>query len=153
MQNIEYLHSEITDLIIKCFYKVYNKMGYGFLEKVYQNSLLIELRNAGLFCEPQKQIKVLYQNQIVGEYFADIVVNDCVIVELKAAETLVEEREFQLINYLKATEVEVGLLLNFGKKPEVKRKIFTNERLKQRASAKSASSVFQQKKENEIHHP
>ncbi len=106
-------------------------MGYGFLEKVYQNSLLIELRNTGLFCEPQKQIKVFYRNQIVGEYFADIVVNECVIVELKAAETLVEEHEFQLINYLKATEVEVGLLLNFGKKPEVKRKIFTNDRLKQ----------------------
>lgn len=131
MQNIKYLHSEITELIIQCFYKVYNEMGNGFLEKVYQNSLLIELRNAGLIFEPQKQIKVFYQNQIVGEYFADIVVNECVNVELKAAETLIEEHEFQLINYLKATEVEVGLLINFGKKPEVKRKIFTNDRLKQ----------------------
>ncbi len=131
MQNTNYLHSEITELIIKCYYKVYNELGFGFLEKVYQNSLLIELRNAGLFCEAQKQIKVFYQNIIVGEYFADIIVNNSVIVELKAAEVLVEENEYQLINYLKATEIEVGLLLNFGKKPEIRRKIFTNDRLKQ----------------------
>jgi len=121
MQNTKYLHSEITELIIKCFYAVYNELGFGFLEKVYQNSLLIELRNAGLYCEPQKPIKVFYQEIVVGEYFADIVVNNCVIVELKAAEALVEEHEFQLINYLKATEIEIGLLLNFGKKPEVQR--------------------------------
>jgi len=131
MQNTNYLHSEITALIIKCFYKVYNELGFGFLEKVYQNSLLIELRNAGLYCEPQQPIKVFYQEIVVGEYFADIVVNNCVIVELKAAEALVEEHEFQLINYLKATEIKIGLLLNFGKKPEVQRKIFTNDRLKQ----------------------
>ena len=131
MQNTKYLLSEITELIIKCFYAVYNELGFGFLEKVYQNSLLIELRNAGLYCEPQKPIKVFYQEIVVGEYFADIVVNNCVIVELKAAEALVEEHEFQLINYLKATEIEIGLLLNFGKKPEVRRKIYTNDRLKQ----------------------
>jgi GxxExxY protein len=130
MQDSNYLHSEITELIIKCFYKVYNELGFGFLEKVYQNSLLIKLRNAGLYCESQKPIKVFYQKTVVGEYFADIVVNNSVIVELKAAEGLVEEHEFQLINYLKATEIEVGLLLNFGKKPEIRRKIFTNDRLK-----------------------
>jgi GxxExxY protein len=129
MQNTKYLHSEITELIIKCFYSVYNELGFGFLEKVYQNSLLIELRNAGLYCEPQKPIKVFYKETVVGEYFADIVVNNSVIVELKAAEGLVEEHEFQLINYLKATEIEIGLLLNFGKKPEIRRKIFTNDRL------------------------
>lgn len=131
MQNSGYIHSDITELIIKCFYRVYNELGFGFLEKVYQNSLLIELRNEDLFCESQKQIKVIYKNTVVGEYFADIVVNESVIVELKAAEGLVEEHEFQLINYLKSTEIEVGLLLNFGKKPEVRRKIFTNDRLKQ----------------------
>lgn len=92
---------------------------------------MLELRNAGLYCEAQKQIKVSYRNEIVGEYYADIIVNDCVIVELKAAEGLVEEHEFQLINYLKATDIEVGLLLNFGKKPEIRRKIFTNDRIKQ----------------------
>ncbi len=130
MQDSHYLHSEITELIIKCFYKVYSNLGFGFLEKVYQNSLLIELSNAGLNCESQKPIKVFYQKTVVGEYFADIVVNNSLIVELKAAEGLVEEHEFQLINYLKATEIEVGLLLNFGKKPEIRRKIYTNDRLK-----------------------
>ena len=127
MQNTDYKYSKITDLIIKCFYKVYNELGYGFLEKVYQNALFLELRNAGLFCESQKQIKVFYQETKVGEYYADIIVNECVIIELKAAERLVEEHEFQLINYLKATEIEIGLLLNFGKKPEIKRKIFSNK--------------------------
>lgn len=131
MQNIKYLHSEITELIIKCFYTVYNELGFGFLQKVYLNSLLIELRKAGLYCEAQKPIKVFYQEIIVGEYFADIIVNNIIIVELKAAEGMVEEHEFQLINYLKATEMEIGLLLNFGKKPEIRRKIFTNDRIKQ----------------------
>ncbi len=129
MQKSNYLHSEITDRIIKCFYIVYNKLGFGFLEKVYQNALMYELRKAGLFCECQKQIKVFYDDFIVGEYYADIVVQDKVVLELKASECLIEAHEFQLINYLKATDVEVGLLLNFGKKPEIRRKIFTNDRL------------------------
>lgn len=121
-----YKHSEITEKIIKAFYKVYNTLGYGFLEKVYENALLIELIEMGLFVEKQGQIKVYYEDKEVGEYFADLIVDDCVIIELKAAETLCEEHEFQLINYLKATEIEVGLLLNFGKKPELKRKVFSN---------------------------
>lgn len=129
MQKLNYLHSEITDRIIKCFYTVYNKLGFGFLEKVYQNALTYELEKAGLFCERQKQIKVFYDDLIVGEYFADVVVENKVILELKASECLIEAHEFQLINYLKATDVEVGLLLNFGKKPEIRRKIFTNDRL------------------------
>ena len=123
----DYKYSDLTEKIIKCFYKVYNALGYGFLEEVYQNALLIELHNAGLFVQAQKQIKVFYNESVVGEYYADIIVNDCVILELKAAEAVVEEHEFQLINYLKATDIEVGLLLNFGKKPEIRRKIFTNE--------------------------
>ncbi|KAB2859903.1 MAG: GxxExxY protein [Flavobacteriales bacterium] len=122
----ELLHKDITDKIIKAFYEVYNELGYGFLEKVYENALLIELMAIGLSCEKQKKINVFYDGQLVGEYYADIVVNEIVIIELKAAETLCEEHEFQLINYLKATEIEVGLLLNFGKKPQFKRKIFTN---------------------------
>jgi GxxExxY protein len=123
-----YLHHGITEKIIQAYYKVYNTLGYGFLEKVYHNALLIELRKMGMECKSQFPIKVCYDNQLVGEYYADIIVEDCVIIENKASEMLVEENEFQLINYLKATELEVGLLLNFGKKPEFKRKIFTNDR-------------------------
>ena len=122
------LQEDITNQIIKAFYKVYNTLGYGFLERVYQKALLIELRKIGFECKEESPIKVYYENIQVGDYRADIIVNDCVIVENKAAEALVEENEFQLINYLKATEIEVGLLLNFGKKPEFKRKIFTNDR-------------------------
>lgn len=105
-------------------------MGFGFLEKVYENALYIELISQGFICEKQKPIKVSYQGYVVGEYFADIIVNHCVILELKAGETLVEEHELQLINYLKATEIEGGLLLNFGKSPAFKRKLFTNDRKK-----------------------
>ncbi|MFK5879556.1 MAG: GxxExxY protein [Flavobacteriaceae bacterium] len=125
-----YKHSDITDKIINCFYKVYNTLGYGFLEKVYENALFLELRNLGLYVEKQKQIKVFYENEKVGEYYADLIVSELVIVELKATETLCEEHEYQLINYLKATEIEVGLLLNFGKNPELKRKVFSNETTK-----------------------
>ena len=122
------LHKDTTDIILKSFYKVYNNLGYGFLEKVYDNALLYELRNQGLDCEKQKPIKVYYEQIQVGEYYADIIVNECIILELKAAESIAEEHEFQLINYLKATEIEIGLLLNFGKNPEFKRKIFTNNK-------------------------
>ncbi|MFA7420161.1 MAG: GxxExxY protein [Melioribacteraceae bacterium] len=121
------LHSDLTELIIKSFYKVYNVLGYGFLEKVYENSLKLELINCGLSVESQKNLKVTYLGHEVGDYYADLLVNDLVIVELKAAEALCEEHEAQLINYLKATDKEVGLLLNFGKHPEFKRKIFMNE--------------------------
>jgi GxxExxY protein len=121
------LHKEITDTIIKCFFKVYNKLGFGFLEKVYENALLLELRNAGLHAEKQFQIKVVYDDFVVGEYYADILVNNIIIIEIKASENLIDEHEYQLINYLKATDIEVGLLLNFGKKPEIRRKIFTND--------------------------
>lgn len=126
----DYLFQDLTSKIISCFYKVYNKLGFGFLEKVYENALLIELTNSGLRVDRQKPINVYYENQLVGEYFADLIVDDKVIIELKAAEALIEEHELQLINYLKATDIEVGLLLNFGKKPEIRRKIFTNDKRK-----------------------
>jgi GxxExxY protein len=122
------LLGEKTKNIIKAFYNVYNILGYGFLEKVYQNALLIELRKYGFHCESQKPVKVYYEGSLVGDYYADIIVDGCIILELKAAEALCEEHEYQLINYLKATEIEIGLLLNFGKKPEFRRKIFTNNR-------------------------
>lgn len=125
---MELLHEDITNKIIKAFYKVYNELGFGFLEKVYENALFLELAAMGLPCKRQKAIKVHYRNPIVGNYFADIIVNDLVIIELKAAEALIEEHELQLINYLKATKAEIGLLLNFGKRPQFKRKIFTNDK-------------------------
>ena len=127
MKNEKLLHSDLTNIIIRAFYKVYNTLGYGFLEKVYENALFLELKKYGLFCEKQLPIKVYYDKVKVGDYFADIVVNNSVIIELKAHEAICEEHEYQLINYLKATEIEIGLLLNFGKQPQFKRKIFTNK--------------------------
>ena len=123
---MEMLNKEITSTVLKVYYDVYNELGYGFLEKVYHNAMFYELQQQGLYVESQKPIKVYYKEKQVGEYYADLVINDSVIVELKASEALVYENEVQLINYLRATDVEVGLLLNFGKKPEYKRKIFTN---------------------------
>ncbi|MHC1703834.1 MAG: GxxExxY protein [Tenuifilaceae bacterium] len=127
---MELLHKDLTESIIKVYYDVYNELGYGFLEKVYQNSMYIELRSRGFKVEAQKQIKVHFKGADVGEYYADLFVNDLIIIELKAAECIVEEFESQLINYLRGTDKEVGLLLNFGKKPEFKRKIFENSRKK-----------------------
>jgi len=123
-------HKEITDKILKAYYKVYNSLGYGFLEKVYENALQIELNYTGLRTEKQREITVYYNNVKVGEYFCDLLVENCVIIELKACETIREEHEAQLINYLKATRLEVGLLLNFGTKPEFKRKVYSNYRKK-----------------------
>ena len=121
-----YKHSDITELIISAFYNVYNSLGYGFLEKVYEKAMLIELDEMELSCSNQFPIKVFYKKQVVGNYVADILVEDCVIIELKAIEKLVSIHEVTLVNYLKATDLEVGLLLNFGPKPQVKRKVFTN---------------------------
>ena len=122
------LHSDITEKIIKAFYKVYNTLGYGFLEKVYENALAHELEKAGLHIVQQKPIEVYYDELLVGEYFADLFVENAVIVELKAVESLHEIHEAQLLNYLKATEAEVGLLLNFGPEPEFIRKVLTKSR-------------------------
>lgn len=124
------LHGDITDLILKAFYKVYNTLGYGFLEKVYENAMRVELIQIGIPVEQQKHIKVYYEEEQVGDYYADLLVKSLVIVELKAAESICEEHEAQLLNYLKATNIEVGLLLNFGKEPEFKRKYFTNDKKK-----------------------
>lgn len=121
------LHEEITEKIIKSYFKVYNTLGYGFLEKVYENALAIELRKNGLEVKCQYPISVLYESEIVGEYFADIIVNNIVVIELKATKEISEYNECQLINYLKATNIELGLLLNFGKEAEYRRKIFMNK--------------------------
>ncbi|MBK9357739.1 MAG: GxxExxY protein [Bacteroidales bacterium] len=122
------MYEDKSDKVINAFYKVYNRLGYGFLEKVYQNALLIELQSMGFDVKSQYPIKVYYEEYEVGEYYADILVDNCIIVENKAMEALREEHECQLINYLKATDIEIGLLFNFGKKPDFKRKIFTNDR-------------------------
>jgi len=121
-------HEQLTEQIIKGFYTVYRALGYGFLEKVYENSLAIELRKMKLEVVPQAEIKVYYAGVVVGEYYADLLVADAVIVEIKAVRASLKEHEGQLLNYLKATPYEVGLLLNFGPKPEIKRKVYDNER-------------------------
>ncbi|MBF8294864.1 MAG: hypothetical protein HW389_1409 [Bacteroidetes bacterium] len=122
------IHEETTSKIIGAFYTVYNTLGHGFLEKVYENALIIELRKQGMIAEQQRRIDVFYDGQRVGEYYADILVDECVVLELKAAETIAPEHEAQLINYLKGTTLEVGLLLNFGPKPQFARRILTNDR-------------------------
>ena len=125
---MHYKHQNLTKAIIDAFYGVYNQLGYGFLERVYENSMVIELRAMGLKVEQQAPLKVHYRGQIVGEYYADLVVENKVIVELKAVSNLNQSHEAQLLNYLKATPDEVGLLLNFGPAPVKKRKIFDNDR-------------------------
>ncbi len=122
------LHKDLTEQIIKAFYKVFNELGYGFLESVYENAMLIELRKMGLDASNQILIRVYFSGEIVGRFKADILVENTVLLELKTAKQLREEDEFQLINYLRGTDKEVGLLLNFGKKPEFRRKLFTNDR-------------------------
>ncbi|WP_409417675.1 GxxExxY protein [Flavobacterium sp. PS2] len=122
------LHKKITDSILKAYYAVYNQLGYGFLEKVYQNAMYFELKSLGYKVEAQKQIRVYFKSQLVGEYYADLLVEDKVIVELKACELLMNVHIAQLMNYLKATKIEVGLLLNFGEDPEFKRIIYTNDK-------------------------
>jgi len=118
-------HWDITALIIKAFYKAYNILQYGFLEKVCVNALCIELSRVNLEVKRNHAIDVYYDGKIIGSYFADIIVNDCVIIEVKAAESLCEAHEAQLTNYLRATNIEVGVLVNFGRTPQYKRKVFS----------------------------
>ena len=125
--NMEY--EELTQKIIGCAYGIYNKMGFGFLESVYEKCMLIELRKAGLNAESQKPITVCYENEIVGEFIADIIVNDRIILELKSVRQIVNAHEVQLVNYLVATGKPVGLIINFGEsKVEIKRKVKDLER-------------------------
>ena len=116
-------HKELTAKIIDCAYKVHRKLGFGFLESVYQNALMIELSNAGLQAEKEKKIKVTYDEQVIGDFTADVVVEEKVIIELKSVRQMHPAHEAQLINYLKATGIEVGLLINFGEGVDIKRKV------------------------------
>jgi len=126
MQDLK--HRDVTDRILQAFYAVYHALGYGFLEKVYENAMAIELSKMGLQVAKQLPITVYYDGQVVGEYYADLVVQGLIIVELKAAQSLADEHEAQLLNYLKATTYEVGLVLNFGPQPQFKRKVYDNSR-------------------------
>lgn len=137
----DFLHKRLSDAILKIYYEVYNTLGYGFLEKVYQNAMCLELKNQGYNVEAQKQIKVYYKGIVVGEYYADLIIDETIILELKACECLMDAHKAQLINYLKATNIEVGLLLNFGETPEFKRFIYTNNRKSLNNLWKSVQSV------------
>jgi len=127
LMEANFIHSEVTERVIKAFYTVYNKLGYGFLEKVYTNALMLEFTNQNLEFQHGYHIEVYYNHCKVGFFIADIVVNGCVIVEVKAVQSILKEHEAQLVNYLKATDIEVGLLLNFGKTPQFVRRVFSNE--------------------------
>ena len=117
-------YEEVTETIIGCAYRVYNKMGFGFLESVYEKCLIIEMRKAGLDAEPQKPITVYYEGEVVGEFTAYIIVNEAVIIELKSVRRIIKAHEVQLVNYLVSTGKPVGLILNFGeRKVEIKRKV------------------------------
>ena len=118
-------HEDLTSKIIACAYKVHNTLGFGFLETVYQNALMIELTKASLHAENEKKIQVHYHNQLVGDYIADITVEDKVILELKSVKDLHPAHSAQLINYLKATGMEIGLLINFAESVQIKRKILS----------------------------
>lgn len=120
------LHADVSEKVIKSFYHVYNTLGSGFLEKVYENSLCISLRKLGVEVAQQFPVAVRFEGEIVGEYFADLLVADVIVVEVKVAEAIAPEHEAQLLNYLNATGYQVGLILNFGPKPEFRRKVLTH---------------------------
>ena len=122
-----YKDSELTNKIICSSYNVHNILGSGFLEKVYENALRLELESLGLSVEQQAPIKVYYKGQLVGEYFADLLIDGKIILELKAVEAIAPIHEIQLKNYLKGSRIEIGLLINFGKSVEIKRKFHENE--------------------------
>ena len=129
------IDEELTGRIIKVFYKIYNTLGYGFIESIYHNSMIIELVKEGLSIETEKPISVYYGPNVVGTFSADLVVEEKIILELKAKESLHSAHEAQLTNYLRATDVELGFLLNFGKEPEFKRKYFSNEKKRRLANS------------------
>jgi GxxExxY protein len=121
-------HSELTGKILSAFFQVHKELGYGFSERVYENALAMLLIEMGLKVEQQVHLYVYYHGRVVGEYIADMVINDIVLLELKATQKIMEDHAAQLLNYLKATNIEVGLVLNFGPSAEFRRKIYDNER-------------------------
>lgn len=129
---VAFPHRDLTERVIGVFYDVYNDLGFGFLESVYHNAMVIALQAVGLAAEPRVLLPVFFRDQRVGEFEADILVNRAVILELKAADQFCPAHEAQLLNYLKASSMEVGLLLNFGPRPRLKRLAFSNERKRSR---------------------
>ena len=125
---VEFKHGELTQKIIAVFYEVYNELGHGFAESVYEKSMHIALRDAGLLVQHKHPITVLFRNQNVGDFEADLLVEKLVLLELKSARAIDPAHDAQLLNYLRATPIEVGLLLNFGPKPEFKRLAYDNQR-------------------------
>jgi GxxExxY protein len=135
-------HADVTEKIIGVFYDVYNELGYGFLECVYEESLVIALHEAGLSANRQIPLPVWFRGHKVGEFRADTLVENCVLLELKSARSLDPAHEAQLLHYLKSTEVEIGMLLNFGTRPRFRRLLFDNERKKIRGNPwKSVAEV------------
>ena len=130
-------HRELTEQIIGIFYEVYNELGFGFLQSVYENSMVIALNAKGLNVEQQVSIPVWFRGDRVGDFVTDLLVENKVILELKAVRTIDESHKAQLLNYLKATEIEVGLLLNFGHSAEFKRMAFDNNRKNNSPNEKS----------------
>ncbi len=133
----KFKYGKFTDIIIGTFYEVYNELGFGFLESVYEEAMLIALREKGLKVEQQIPIAVWFRGSKIGNFEADLIVENVIIIELKAVRALDEAHQAQLLNYLRATEIEVGLLLNFGQRPEFKRLAFDNQRKKQHQNSKS----------------
>lgn len=127
-KKFEGRHSELTGKILGAFFQVQKELGFGFSEKVYEGALEVLLLEMGFVVARQQDIKVYYHNKVVGEYKADLIVNGLVLLELKSVDKLIDAHEAQLLNYLKATEIEVGLLLNFGREAEFRRKIYDNPR-------------------------
>jgi GxxExxY protein len=125
-----YAHSELTETIIGTFYEVYNELGFGFVESVREAGMCIALRSRGVTVQRQCPVPVWFRGEQIGNFVADMVVNDTVILELKAARALDAAHIAQLLKYLRATPLEIGLLLNFGQRPNVRRLIFSNERKK-----------------------
>lgn len=135
-----YKYSELTEQIIGIFYSVYNELGFGFLEKVYEEAMAIALKEHGLAVQRQVPVPVWFHGQTIGAYDANLVVNGIVLLELKACRTLDSSHEAQLLHYLRSTEIEVGLLLNFGPRPQVRRFAFENERKKISAHLRTSAA-------------
>ena len=130
-------HGDLTEKIIGTFFEVYNELGFGFLESVYEEALKMALESKGFLVEQQVSVPVWFRGKQIGDFVADLIVDELVILELKAVRKIVNKHEAQLLNYLRATDVEVGLVLNFGPSAEFKRLVFDNHRKKKRPNAKA----------------
>jgi len=133
-------HKELTEKIIGVFYEVYNELGHGFLESVYEEAMAVALPQAGLKVERQVPLRVTFRGTVIGDFRADLLVESSVLLELKAGRELEPAHEAQLLNYLRATEIEVGLLLNFGPKPQFKRLVFENSRKEIRVDPRESAA-------------